>query len=135
MFHIRCEALGGRPQPQVTWWRDHALLDDTYVKLGRGGKETFNTRNFLECVCQKIDIQKTKIFHDIFIFSQLAYKVENELIIPDLTRNDLHSILTCQVWILILNFRNIQSNSWNSDELIIESISNRSVLILFLGGE
>ena len=36
-FLIRCEALGGRPQPQLTWWRDHALLDDSYVTIGAGG--------------------------------------------------------------------------------------------------
>ena len=31
------------------------------------------------------------------ILFHAAYKVENELVIPDLQRGDLHSILTCQV--------------------------------------
>ena len=57
---LRCDALGGRPQPVVTWWRDHALMDDTFSTLPGG------------------------------------YKVENELVISDLKRSDLHSILTCQ---------------------------------------
>ena len=56
---IRCDALGGRPQPVVTWWRDHALMDDSYQMLG-------------------------------------GYKVTNELVIDNLKRSDLHSILTCQ---------------------------------------
>ena len=57
---LRCDALGGRPQPVVTWWRDHALMADTFSTLPGG------------------------------------YKVENELVISDLRRSDLHSILTCQ---------------------------------------
>jgi len=56
---LRCDALGGRPQPVVTWWRDHALMDDTFRTLG-------------------------------------GYKVENELVIENLKRSDVHSILTCQ---------------------------------------
>ena len=27
---LRCEAYGGRPLAKVTWWRDHALLDDSF---------------------------------------------------------------------------------------------------------
>ena len=27
---LRCEAVGGRPLARVTWWRDHALLDDSF---------------------------------------------------------------------------------------------------------
>lgn len=56
---LRCDALGGKPQPQVTWWRDHALLDDSYHSVG-------------------------------------GYKVENELVLRDLDRSDLDSIITCQ---------------------------------------
>ena len=44
----------------MTWWRDHALMDDTFRKLPGG------------------------------------YKVENELVLNDLKRSDLHTILTCQ---------------------------------------
>ena len=58
-IRLRCAALGGRPLPRVTWWRDHALLDDSFKKFG-------------------------------------DFKVENELIIYELKREDLHSILTCQ---------------------------------------
>ena len=36
---LRCEAVGGRPLARVTWWRDHALLDDSFQverdKVGR----------------------------------------------------------------------------------------------------
>ena len=56
---LRCTALGGRPLPRVTWWRDHALLDDSFKRFG-------------------------------------DFKVENELILYELKREDLHSILTCQ---------------------------------------
>lgn len=80
---LRCVALGGRPSPRwglnfatlffevwrlkkhlyfnfrVTWWRDHALLDDSYKRFG-------------------------------------DFKVENELVLHELKREDLHSILTCQ---------------------------------------
>jgi len=58
-IRLRCVALGGRPLPRVTWWRDHALLDDSFKRFG-------------------------------------DFKVENELIIYELKREDLHSILTCQ---------------------------------------
>ncbi|XP_055947955.1 neural cell adhesion molecule 2-like isoform X4 [Argiope bruennichi] len=26
-----CEAIGGKPRPTVTWWREYSLLDDTYM--------------------------------------------------------------------------------------------------------
>ena len=58
-IRLRCAALGGRPLPRVTWWRDHALLDDSFKRYG-------------------------------------DFKVENELILYELKREDLHSILTCQ---------------------------------------
>ena len=56
---LRCVSLGGHPQPKVTWWRDHALLDSSDS-------------------------------------NQVSFKTENELILKDLQRDDLHSILTCQ---------------------------------------
>ncbi|KAG8185570.1 hypothetical protein JTE90_007971 [Oedothorax gibbosus] len=28
---LLCESDGGKPRPAVTWWRDYALLDDTYT--------------------------------------------------------------------------------------------------------
>ncbi|XP_076325085.1 protein turtle-like isoform X2 [Tachypleus tridentatus] len=28
---IICQASGGKPRPSVTWWRDYALLDDSYT--------------------------------------------------------------------------------------------------------
>ena len=56
---LRCVSLGGQPQPKVTWWRDHALLDSSDN-------------------------------------NQASFKTENELILKDLQRDDLHSILTCQ---------------------------------------
>ena len=43
---------------KVTWWRDHALLDDSDNPMGS--------------------------------------KVANELVIPELRREDLHTIFTCQ---------------------------------------
>ena len=30
-LRLRCEAYGGRPLSRVTWWRDHALLDDSFA--------------------------------------------------------------------------------------------------------
>lgn len=35
---LRCEALGGRPHAEVTWWRDHALLDNSFKTEDRGNK-------------------------------------------------------------------------------------------------
>lgn len=56
---ISCEVLGGRPSPRVTWWRDHHLVDDSFL-------------------------------------TDSGYKVTNELVIPKIAREDLHSIFTCQ---------------------------------------
>ena len=66
LFVIRCEALGGRPQPQLTWWRDHALLDDVSEEIESDGSILGNIR------------------------------VTNELRLNHLRREDLHTILTCQ---------------------------------------
>ena len=29
---IKCLVVGGRPSPEVTWWRDHHLVDDSFSK-------------------------------------------------------------------------------------------------------
>ena len=26
---MKCEVVGGKPIPQVTWWKDHKMVDDT----------------------------------------------------------------------------------------------------------
>ena len=51
--------LTGHPTPKVTWWRDHALLDDISEEISPD-------------------------------------RVTNNLRLLQLTRSDLHSILTCQ---------------------------------------
>ena len=56
---LSMQVLGGRPSPSVTWWRDHHLVDDSFL-------------------------------------TDTGYKVTNQLVIPDITRHDLHSIFTCQ---------------------------------------
>ena len=56
----------GRPIPKVTWWRDHALLDDVSEEIESDGSNERNTR------------------------------VTNELRLIQLRREDLHTILTCQ---------------------------------------
>ena len=73
---VRCEVLGGRPSPAVTWWRDHALLDTSYHTETRWGQ--------------------SKDIHKPMPFIWCRYKVVNELTVRNLQRSDLHSILTCQ---------------------------------------
>ena len=29
---IKCLVVGGRPSPEVTWWRDHHLVDDSFIQ-------------------------------------------------------------------------------------------------------
>ncbi len=53
----------------MTWWRDHALLDDVSEDSGGNGNDNGNDNNG---------------------------KVVNELRLVKLQRSDLHSILTCQ---------------------------------------
>ena len=28
-LRVKCEVVGGKPIPQVTWWKDHKMVDDT----------------------------------------------------------------------------------------------------------
>uniref|UniRef100_T1J7V3 Ig-like domain-containing protein n=1 Tax=Strigamia maritima TaxID=126957 RepID=T1J7V3_STRMM len=35
-FFLSCEAVGGRPPPRVTWWREDQLLDDSYEVTSLG---------------------------------------------------------------------------------------------------
>lgn len=35
-FFLSCETVGGRPPPQVTWWRDSMLLDNSYEVTSLG---------------------------------------------------------------------------------------------------
>ena len=56
---IKCLVVGGRPSPEVTWWRDHHLVDDSFSQNSE-------------------------------------FKVENVITIPNLSRADVNSILTCQ---------------------------------------
>ena len=30
---IKCLVVGGRPSPEVTWWRDHHLVDDSFSQI------------------------------------------------------------------------------------------------------
>ncbi|XP_054716331.1 nephrin-like isoform X1 [Uloborus diversus] len=54
-----CEASGGRPTPNLSWWKGSTLLDNSFTTLGRG-------------------------------------LVINELLLLDLQREDLLTMLTCQ---------------------------------------
>ncbi|XP_035773547.1 nephrin-like [Anopheles albimanus] len=58
-INLTCISTGGQPTPKVTWWREHALLDDSNVILPDG-------------------------------------TVKNVLYLEKLSRNDLHSVYTCQ---------------------------------------
>ncbi|XP_035899846.1 nephrin-like [Anopheles stephensi] len=35
-INLTCISSGGQPAPKVTWWREHALLDDSYLVLPDG---------------------------------------------------------------------------------------------------
>ncbi|XP_061499892.1 nephrin [Anopheles gambiae] len=35
-INMTCISSGGQPAPKVTWWREHALLDDSYLVLPDG---------------------------------------------------------------------------------------------------
>ena len=63
---IKFQFVSGRPTPRVTWWRDHALLDDVSEEIESDGSILGNIR------------------------------VTNELRLNHLRREDLHTILTCQ---------------------------------------
>ena len=34
-MRLRCNAVGGRPLPAVTWWINDELVDDTYITKDR----------------------------------------------------------------------------------------------------
>jgi len=55
---LTCESVGGSPLPELTWWKDHQKLDNSYEKLQN--------------------------------------KVVNKLVLENLGRKDLNSILNCK---------------------------------------
>ena len=43
--NVRRQVLGGTPSPRVTWWRDHLLVDDSFVT---GAETTYKGKNCSE---------------------------------------------------------------------------------------
>ena len=43
--NVRRQVLGGTPSPRVTWWRDHLLVDDSFVT---GAETTYKGENSSE---------------------------------------------------------------------------------------
>ena len=45
---IKCLVVGGRPSPEVSWWRDHQIVDDTSVRPSEFKVENVFTLERLE---------------------------------------------------------------------------------------
>lgn len=64
---VTCRAEGGRPPPDVHWYKDNLLIDDSYKVVNEGPKGTSST-----------------------------LVVENSLHMEKISRADLKSVLTCK---------------------------------------
>ncbi|XP_076314727.1 neural cell adhesion molecule 2-like [Tachypleus tridentatus] len=54
-LRLQCEVIGGNPRPNLTWWRESVLLDDSYEII-----DNFIVRNVIEIpVLQRHDLMAT----------------------------------------------------------------------------
>uniref|UniRef100_A0A182K1M0 Ig-like domain-containing protein n=1 Tax=Anopheles christyi TaxID=43041 RepID=A0A182K1M0_9DIPT len=68
-INMTCISSGGQPTPKVTWWREHALLDDSYHVLPDG---TVKNVLYLEKLSR----------HDLHSMSPKWKKVTRQLSLP-----------------------------------------------------
>lgn len=80
-----CLAMGGKPRPSLTWWRDYTIIDDTFEYPSKHGRPQGYGDNRIDSIVSKISSS--------FPLPQVA---TNELTLFPLARHHLLSIFTCQ---------------------------------------